>query len=409
MYEPGAISAPRSDATARNAVPRAGVVVAMVVVSHTVVDTYTAFVTPLLPLIMDNLGISITLAATLATVLWVSTGLPQPVFGYLADRFGKRAFIAAGPLMAGIFFSLAGLAPSYLVLLLLIVLGGLGSAAFHPPSASLVARAGKGRSSGKLVALFSFGGAAGFAAGPVIAVALVGFVGLGGLWIAMVPGVVLGTLLWFVVKGQARQRAEGPPPPPRKALGLLKGPLGLVFVISASGAFAQKTIVTFIPIIAGHAGESALTGAAVLSVFLGAQGLGTLASGFLADRVNRQRLLAAVSAIAVPVHILAIVLPPATPAAIAMAAIAGCLNMALLPPVVVMAQDILPSGTAAMSGTVMGMAWAAGALGIPVVGVFADMFGPVTATAWAMPALLAGTVCAMQPALKPYSRARRAA
>ena len=137
---------------------RPAAVVALIVVSHTTIDAYTAFLPPLLPRIMDNLGLSITLAATLSTVLSISTALPQPAFGYLADRFGRRAFLAAGPIVGGVFISLLGMAPSYFVLLLLLTVGGLGSAAFHPPGASLVARAGDGRGSGVRMSVFSFGG-----------------------------------------------------------------------------------------------------------------------------------------------------------------------------------------------------------------------------------------------------------
>lgn len=385
---------------------RPAVVVALIVASHTTVDAYTAFLPPLLPRIMDNLGLSITLAATLSTVLSISTALPQPAFGYLADRFGRRAFLAAGPIVGGVFISLLGIAPSFFFLLLLLTVGGLGSAAFHPPGASLVARAGEGRGSGVRMSVFSFGGATGFALGPISAVAIVGWLGLAGLWVAMIPGVVLGIALWFGAKGRTRVGPGTPPPPPMEVLRKLKGPLGLVFGISVVGSFAQKAVLTFIPIIAHRAGESETAGAVVLSIYLGAQGLGTLASGYLTDRLNRQHLLAAISVLAVPTHILAFTLAPASPAAIVMAVCAGFLNMALLPPIVVVAQEILPSGTAVSSGIVMGLAWAVGTLAIPVVGGFADAFGPVAATAWSMPLLLLGALFAMQPSLRPYCRAR---
>ncbi|MYG48328.1 MAG: MFS transporter [Gemmatimonadales bacterium] len=256
------------------------------------------------------------------------------------------------------------------------------------------------------MSVFSFGGAAGFALGPISAVAIVGWLGLAGLWVAMIPGGLIGIALWFVAKGRTRVGTGTPPPPPLEVLRKLRGPLGLVFGISVVGSFAQKAVLTFIPIIAHRAGESETAGAVVLSIYLGAQGLGTLASGFLTDRFNRQHLLAAISVLAVPTHVLAFTLAPASPAAIAMAVCAGFLNMALLPPIVVVAQEILPSGTAVSSGIVMGLAWAVGTLAIPVVGGFADAFGPVAATAWSMPLLLLGALFAMQPSLRPYRRAR---
>ena len=66
-----------------------------------------------------------------------------------------------------------GLAPGFWALLVLLVLGGLGSAAFHPPGASLAARVGQGGRSGLRHAICSFSGAAGHALGPVAVVWLV--------------------------------------------------------------------------------------------------------------------------------------------------------------------------------------------------------------------------------------------
>lgn len=381
-------------------------VVALIALSHGTIDGYVAFLHPLLPRIMEKLGLSIALAATLVTVLSISSSILQPALGYLADRFGRRLLLAAGPVVTGVFLSLIGLAPTFGILVALLLLGGLGSAAFHPPGAALAARAAEGRGSGVRLSVFSFGGAAGYAIGPLVAVAVVGLFGLGGLWVAMVPGVLLGAALWWVLRGDGRPEGAVPPPTPRAVLRLLGGPLGLLFGISAAGAFVQRTFLTFAPIIADRAGVSEVAGAVALSVYLGAQAFGTLASGFLTDRLDRRRILVAVTALAVPAHVLAVVLPPATPPALAAAIAAGFLNMALLPPVVVMAQEMVPSGAAASSGIVMGLAWAAGSVGIPLAGLLGDAFGPVASAAWSMPVLLLGTLLALHPSLRPYSRPR---
>ncbi|MFV1988103.1 MAG: MFS transporter [Gemmatimonadota bacterium] len=381
-------------------------VVALIAVSHGTVDAYSAFLAPLLPRIMDKLGLSIALAATLATVLSISTSLMQPAFGYLADRYGRRVFLAAGPLMTGVFLSLIGIAPTFAMLVVLLILGGIGSAAFHPPGAALVARAAEGGGSGMRLSAFSFGGSAGFALGPLAAVAIVALVGLEGLWVAMVPGIVLGVMLWAALGRRSPHPETRLPPPPRQVLGLLAGPLGLVFGVSAVGAFIQRTFLTMMPIIAARAGASEAAGAVVLSVYLGAQAFGTLVGGYLTDRVNRQKLMVVVSLLAVPAHMAAVALAPASAPALAAAVVAGFLNMLLLPPVVVMAQEMVPRGAAASSGIVMGLAWATGTILIPFTGALGDVYGPVAAAMWSMPALLLVSFLAMHPLLRPYSRAR---
>ncbi len=390
---------------ARGTAPSGVAIAAVIAVSHGAIDAYAAFLHPLLPRIMDKLGLSITLAAALSMSLFIAVSVLQPPLGYLADRYGRRPYTVAGPVLAGVFFSLIGIAPTFGVLVAFLVLGGLGASTFHPPAASLAARAGEGRGSGIRFSIFSFGGAAGFAIGPLAAVWLVAQRGFEGLWVAMVPGVLLGLALWRTLPDERERRAGPPPPHPIQVLRALKGPLGLLFGISAAGAFVQRVFLTLTPIIGAQAGRTEATGAVVLSVYLGAQALGTLAGGALADRVDRRRLLLAATAVGVPLHILAVTAAPAGPLALAAAIGAGFLNMGMLPAVVVMAQEIMPEGTAVSSGIVMGLAWVPGSLGVLGAGALADQIGPVGAAAWSMPLLLVGTLLALHPALKKYSHA----
>ena len=123
--------------------------------------------------------------------------------------------------------------------------------------------------------------------------------------------------------------------------------------------------------------------------------------------MDRRHILLTATAVGVPLHILAVTAPPAGSLAIAAALGAGFLNMGMLPAVVVMAQEIMPEGTAVSSGIVMGLAWVPGSLGVLASGALADQIGSVAAAAWSMPILLVGSVLALHPALKAYSLATR--
>ncbi len=379
----------------------------LMALAHGTTDAYVAFLHPLLPRIMDKLGLSIALAATLAMTLSIASSLLQPALGYAADRFGHRYFVAAGPVVAAVFLSAIGLASGFWVLMVLLVLGGLGSAAFHPPGASQAARVLDGRGSGLRLSLFSFGGALGYAAGPLIAVGVVGLRGLDGLWVAMFPGIVIGLVVFAKLGPRRTERPVRRPPHPIELLTALAGPLGLVFGISAAAAFVQRAYLTFEPIIAAEAGRSEATGALALSVYLAAQAAGTLGSGLLTDRMDRRKLLVSLTLCGVPAHLFAFVLPPGSLGALAAAAVAGFSTMAILPPVVVIAQEMIPEGAAATSGIVMGLAWALGSVGVLGVGVLADQVGPVTAAAFSVPVLLVGTALALHPALARHARPGR--
>ncbi|MCE2423313.1 MAG: MFS transporter [Gemmatimonadetes bacterium] len=387
--------------------PRLPSVVALLVVSHLVVDACTAFLPPLLPRIMDRLDLSIALASTLAGGLSLATSLPQPFFGYLVDRWGRRACLAAGPVVAGVTLSLLGLAPSYAALLALLLVGGLGAACFHPPAASLAAGPAGQRRSGRALSVFSFGGALGYAIGPVAAVGLVGWLGLKGLWVAMAPGLVLGVVLWRKIPDREPGAPQRRRPGLAEMIRALRGPLGIVFAISALAAFGQRAFLTFSPIISNESGVTEVRGAFVLSAYLGAQALGTLTGGVLTDRLNRRLVLIVAGIAAFPAHVLAIVLEPASGWTFVAATAAGFLNMVMTPPVVIMAQEMLPRATAVGSAVVMGLAWATGTLGLPLVGLAADQTGPVMASVLPMPAFLIAAALASRRSLRPYARSGR--
>ncbi|NNM32706.1 MAG: hypothetical protein HKO53_06550, partial [Gemmatimonadetes bacterium] len=100
--------------------------------------------------------------------------------------------------------------------------------------------------------------------------------------------------------------------------------------------------------------------------------------------------------------------PPGSAGAFVAAAAAGFLNMATLPPLVVMAQEVLPEAASAAAGIAMGLAWATGSVGVMVVGGAADFVGPVWAQVAAMPALLIASGLALSGSVAPFARPRTA-
>jgi FSR family fosmidomycin resistance protein-like MFS transporter len=385
--------------TERSSALRVALVVAA---AHALNDTYASFVPPLLPRIMDDLGLSITLATTLAVAFSMAAALPQPLFGYLADRYGRRSFAVVGPMVSGVFVALIGWASGFWGLIVLLIVAGIGSAAFHPPGASYAVRVGEGKGGGARYSIFSFGGSIGYAMGPIIAVGLVQSRGMQGLWVAMIPVLLLAPLVYLGLpsgREEARSASRPPPAPPREVLRHLNGPLGIIFGISATMAFVQRAFLTMEPMIVAESGGSETLGAVVLTVYLSAQAFGTVTGGLLADRVDRRLLLAHLCFWAIPAHLLAVWVGPEGLVGLSLAAVAGFLGMATLPPIVVMAQEMVPTGTAVSSGIVMGLAWATGSFMVLGTGALADLVGPQTATLVSIPAALLAVALALHPSL----------
>jgi hypothetical protein len=83
---------------------------------------------------------------------------------------------------------------------------------------------------------------------------------------------------------------------------------------------------------------------------------------------------------------------------------AGALGMAVLPPIVVIAQEAAPGRAALNSGIVMGLAWATGSILVLGAGVLGDALGARGAALACTPVVLAATGLALHPALSGYRR-----
>jgi FSR family fosmidomycin resistance protein-like MFS transporter len=166
--------------------------------AHFTIDAYSSFFSPLLPLLVTKLDLSLTRVGTLVALASISSSFAQPVFGLLGDRLRRPWFVALGPLTAAIFLSGIGMAPTFGALVALLMLGGIGVAAFHPQAAAISSSLGTRRS--VAMAIFVTGGTLGFALGPLLAVTVVGVFGLERTWIAAAPGLLMAGLLlaWFM-------------------------------------------------------------------------------------------------------------------------------------------------------------------------------------------------------------------
>ena len=109
---------------------------------HMVVDGYGNIYAPLLPLLAPKLGLSLAMAGTLTMLYQMAASVAQVGFGHIADRWKPRLLVMTGPIVAVGVLSFIGVAPSVTLPAAVLIAGGLGAAAFHPPAAALAHRPG---------------------------------------------------------------------------------------------------------------------------------------------------------------------------------------------------------------------------------------------------------------------------
>lgn len=104
--------------------------VLLIAAAHCIHDAYQAFLAPLLPLLIEQLGLSVMLAGSLDVIRKLPS-LANPLVGLIADRKGIRYFLALGPILTTVAMSLMGVAPGFAYLAVLALMAGTGSALFH--------------------------------------------------------------------------------------------------------------------------------------------------------------------------------------------------------------------------------------------------------------------------------------
>ena len=135
---------------------------------HATVDAYAAFLAPLWPLLMPRFDLSVSAVGILISVVGLSGTMVQPLYGFIADRIGRRIFLIWGPILAAMFMSMIAWALNRAVFVGYLLLTHAGINAYHPQATAAVSRIGQ-QHKGLAVGLFMNIGAVGFALGPLIA------------------------------------------------------------------------------------------------------------------------------------------------------------------------------------------------------------------------------------------------
>src|SRR4030043_1596971 len=134
---------------------------------HFTGDFYSSFISPLYPLFIQKIGLSLTQIGIISGVNLLLSFIVQPSVGYMADRYATRNFILLGVLMPVVFIPLSGITAGFWALLLVVALGSIGSSMFHPSVTGMVPLY-SGNKAGFAMSIFNTGGTLAFGAGPLL-------------------------------------------------------------------------------------------------------------------------------------------------------------------------------------------------------------------------------------------------
>ena len=352
---------------------------------------------PLLPLLIPRLGLSLKTIGVLAMCSQLAGSVSQLGFGTLADRWRPRVLLIGGPIVSVVVLSAIGTASSVPMLAALLLVGGLGGAAFHPPAAALV-HAVSGNRKGLAMATHISGGSLGFSVAPLFFAPAVLALGPTWAWSVALPG-----LIALIYTSRLMRRVQIPKHREAQHWGLLRPyakPLGLLYTIVVLRTLTANSLSVFLPVLLTQQGMGVSEASAAVSVYLIVATVGGFLGGPLADIYGARRVIIWTLIASVPFLLVAQLTSGWM--LTFLVCIGGFFLQSTLPINVTFGQQLAPVSAATVSSLMMGFAWGVGSLLAPFVGLLGDRLGLQTTLAiTAVVPLFAAIVAVPLPRVVP--------
>ena len=166
--------------------------------AHFFHDIYSAFFAPMLPLLMHNLGLSLS-AAGILDIARRAPSMATPIIGLIADKKSIKYFIILTPATTAVSMSLLGISSNYWVIFSLLFIAGISNVCFYVPSPVLIKQLA-GNNVGKGMSQYMSWGAVAGTVGTFIVTWVITFFGLDKVYLLMFFGIATSSVLFIGFK-----------------------------------------------------------------------------------------------------------------------------------------------------------------------------------------------------------------
>jgi len=261
-------------------------------IGHLFHDIYSSFLSPMLPLLVDKLGIPLSMAGMLDAIK-NSPSLFTPFLGLLGDRVSVKYFVIFTPGITAVIMSLIGVAPSYTVVAIMIFVMGISAILFHIPSPVLIKKFSADKT-GTGMSYYMLGGELSRTLGPLIITGAITIWDFEGTWRLIPFGLAASFVLYLKLKDfkmdkdpVRKQDRVKPGAAVRKLIPLLSSIGGFLFFNTS-----MKIAVTlYLPAYLVDQGRTLMSASLLLAVLQLSGAVGTLFAGVISDRIGRKATL----------------------------------------------------------------------------------------------------------------------
>jgi len=358
--------------------------IALLSACHFSDDINQGVVPAMLPFLIAAYHLTYAAAAGLVLAQTLFSSVAQPLFGLLADRRSSPWLIPIGLSFAGLGVALTGLTHSYVMIFTSIAASGMGISAFHPEAARRVRYLGGARAATSM-SLFTVGGMAGFAAGPLLITPTLIALGTRGAILLALPVLLMSLTVTYQLPRIAAERVARPAVGAAHPAAIGRGEQWSAFARLTTVVMLRSIVFfglnTFIPLYWSHVLHGSKAGGGyALTTMLSAVVAGTLIGGRMADRYGR-KIVVVVSLAALSPLLFMFLSAQGLGAAGVMLVPVGLALAASTSVVVVMAQEYLPDRIGLAAGVTLGLSMTVGGLLMPAFGAIADRHGLPTSMA----------------------------
>ena len=259
--------------------------------SHFAHDIFPAFLPALLPELIKKLGLNYSLSGFLNVVSRLPS-LLNPFVGMLIDKKGGKLFIILGPTITAISITLLGVAPSYGILVLLLLVAGLNSTFFHVPVPVLITQSSADKK-GLGMSIFMVGGELARSLGPVLVLAGISWWGLEGIWRLIGFGIFSSLLLFFSLRKIKYPKLEKTDKTKSvsSTFGRLWRFFAIMFLFLSFVSLVKMSLTFYLPTYLNLKTNSLWLSGGALSILEFAGLFGALLGGFISDKIGRSKTL----------------------------------------------------------------------------------------------------------------------
>ena len=338
---------------------------------HLVHDSFSAFIAPLLPLLIDKLGLSLLLAGSLS-VFSLMPSLLSPLIGYVADRFTIRYLVIFAPAATATLATSIGFMPSYSLAALLLFAMGLSVMSFHAPAPAMVAHIA-GKKVGRGLSFFMAGGELGRTLAPLLVGFGVAQWGFEGLWRLMFFGWLASLILFIRLRDVSARRDRQmsiAKPLPSRIVRVFAPLLGVMILRNLPVSSLTIFMVVYLVSVRGY---DLILATGALAIYGLAGVAGALAGGTLSDRFGRRKTVALAATCSAVFMLLFVHTdgPFLLPILLGL----GASSYSVTPIFQALVQDQLPDNRATASGIFFMYEYGVRAFNIMIIGVLGDALG----------------------------------